>query len=60
MRWPGRAHAHDTRRIDALALAVHESCLSTLRSKEISRSGGLHAALDRCPMPILLAWGSMT
>ena len=50
---------HDTRRIDALALAVHtESCLSTrFRSKEISRSGGLHAALDRCPMPILLAWG---
>ena len=42
-----------------LALAVHtESCLSTrFRSKEISRSGGLHAALDRCPMPILLAWG---
>jgi len=50
---------HDTGSIDALALAVHtESCMSTrFRSKEISRSGGLHALLERYAMPVMLAWG---
>lgn len=45
--------------IDALALHIHtDACLRTrFRSADISRAGGLAAALDRHVGPLLLAWG---
>ena len=50
---------HDPARIDALAVQVHtDACLHTrFHSKTISRSATLGAVLDRCPSPLLLAWG---
>jgi pimeloyl-ACP methyl ester carboxylesterase len=50
---------HDERRADGLALAIHEvSCVHTrFRTKEIAKAGGVPAALDRVPAPMLLAWG---
>lgn len=47
------------RRIDALALLAYtESCRHTrFRSKQISRSGGLAAALDRYAGSVLIAYG---
>lgn len=50
---------HDPARIDAMAVRVHtDSCLrTTFRSKEISRAGGLLAALDQHGADLLLAWG---
>ena len=45
--------------IDALALLIHElSCTRTrLRSKAISRAGGLQNLLDRYKQPLLMLWG---
>lgn len=50
---------HDKAAIDALAFAIHDiSCHGTrFRSKEVSQSGGLQAALDAIGGPQLLLWG---
>lgn len=50
---------HDPAAIDALAFAIHDlSCHGTrFRSKEISMAGGLQAAIDAFPGPLLLVWG---
>ncbi|MET0540325.1 MAG: alpha/beta fold hydrolase [Variovorax sp.] len=44
---------------DALAFEIHDiSCHGTrFRSKDVSLSGGLQAALDALPCPQLLVWG---
>ncbi len=50
---------HDKAAIDSLAFAIHDiSCHGTrFRSKEISLSGGLQAALETIGGPQLLIWG---
>jgi Predicted hydrolases or acyltransferases (alpha/beta hydrolase superfamily) len=50
---------HDPAAIDELAMAVHEaSCVRTrFRSKALSRTNGLHGALERYAHPALLIWG---
>jgi len=50
---------HEPAAIDALAFAIHDiSCHGTrLRSKDISLSGGLQAALEVHAGPQLLLWG---
>ncbi|HET7837466.1 MAG TPA: alpha/beta hydrolase [Variovorax sp.] len=50
---------HDKSAIDALAFAIHDiSCHGTrFRSKEVSLSGGLQAALEAIGGPQLLLWG---
>jgi len=55
----GALMLHDKAAIDALAFAIHDiSCHGTrFRSKEVSLSGGLQAALDAIGGPQLLLWG---
>lgn len=50
---------HDRAAIDALAFTIHDiSCHGTrFRSKEVSQSGGLQAALNAIGGPQLLLWG---
>lgn len=50
---------HAPAALDSLAMFVHETaCLQTrFRSKAISRSASLQAALDRLDAPVLLIWG---
>jgi pimeloyl-ACP methyl ester carboxylesterase len=50
---------HADASVDALALEIHtDACLHTrFRSREISRAGGLQAALDAYGGPVLIAFG---
>lgn len=60
MRHNLRMHMlHDTRSLDATALAIHtQACLQTrFHSKRISRSAELPRMLARYAGPVLLVWG---
>jgi pimeloyl-ACP methyl ester carboxylesterase len=50
---------HDPAAIDALAFTIHDvSCHGTrFRSKDVSRAGGLQAALESIQGPKLMLWG---
>lgn len=55
----GALMLHDPKAIDALAFEIHDiSCHGTrFRSKDVSLSGGLQAAIDTFVRPLLLVWG---
>ena len=55
----GALMLHDPAAIDALAFEIHDiSCHGTrFRSKDVSLSGGLQAAIDSFTQPLLLLWG---
>ncbi|GER16956.1 alpha/beta fold hydrolase [Variovorax boronicumulans] len=55
----GALMLHDPTAIDPLAFEIHDlSCHGTrFRSKEVSLSGGLQAAIDTLGVPTLLLWG---
>jgi pimeloyl-ACP methyl ester carboxylesterase len=55
----GALMLHEGAATDALAFEIHDiSCHGTrFRSKDVSLSGGLQAAIDTFPGPLLLLWG---
>lgn len=55
----GALMLHGDEHADALAMAVHtRSCEATrFRSRALSRTSGLHAALDAAALPVLALWG---